>query len=218
MGVQVYLLDRQTVTLLVGDDLQQIGTLRRFWKVTEIDGDRTAEIESVKANIAEEGAPVAVMVADVAEIPLAIEPSRPVAAHLIIGWDADRSSVTDFGWDYLPVLGYAVRGTSSAEYALHEERAGVLHPVTTIRAIELGILDDARKFQRRGQPSITKCRSVRPYISSYAQADCALSDGQIAEILTSVESEMLPDSTWYVGKRPADVARYPAGGGGQGAS
>lgn len=217
MGVQIYLLDRRTVTLLVGNESQKIGTLRRSWKVTEIDDDRAAEIEAAKASIAGEGAPVAVMVADVAEIPLAIEPSRPVAAHLVIGWDADRSSVTDFGWDYLPTLGYAVRGASSAEYALHEERAGVLHPVTTSRAIELGILNDARKFQRRGQPSIIKCTSVRPYISSYAQADCTLSDGQIVEILTSVELEMLPDSTWYVGKRPAEVARYPAGGGGEGA-
>jgi hypothetical protein len=219
VGVQIYLLDRRTVTLLVGNDPQKIGTLRRSWKVTEIDSERAAEIEAARANIAAEGAPVAVMVADVAEIPLAIEPSRPVAAHLVIGWDADRSSVTDFGWDYLPALGYAVRGTSSAEYALHEERAGVLHPVTTSRAIELGILDDAGKFQRRGQPSITKCRSVRPYISSYAQADCTLSNGQTAEILTSVESGTLPDSTWYVGKRPADVARYTAGesGAGEGA-
>jgi hypothetical protein len=217
VGVQIYLLDRRTVTLLVGNESPKIGTLRRSWKVTEIDGDRAAEIEAAKANIAGEGAPPAVMVADVSEIPLAIEPSRPVAAHLVIGWDADRSSVTDFGWDYLPTLGYAVRSTSSAEYALHEERAGVLHPVTTSRAIELGILNDAGKFQRRGQPSITKCRSVRPYISSYAQADCTLSDGQIAEILTSVESDMLPDSTWYVGKRPADVAHYPAGGGREGA-
>jgi hypothetical protein len=217
LGVQIYLLDRRTVTLLVGNHSHKIGTLRRSWKVTEIDGDRAAEIEAAKANIAGEGAPPAVMVADVAEIPLAIEPSRPVAAHLVIGWDADRSSVTDFAWDYLPALGYAVRSTSSAEHALHEERAGVLHPMTTSRAIELGILDDAGKFQRRGQPSITKCRSVRPYISSYAQADCTLSNGQIAEILTSVESEMLPDSTWYVGKRPADVAHYQAGGGGEGA-
>ncbi len=219
MGVQIYLLDRRTVTLLVGDDSQKIGTLRRSWKVAEIDSDRAAEIEAAKASIAGEGAPLAVMVVDVAEIPLAIEPSRPVAAHLVIGWDANRSSVTDFGWDYLPALGYAVRGTSAAEYALHEERAGVLHPVTTSRAIELGILDDARKFQRRGQPLITKCRSVRPYISSYAQADCTLSDGQTAEILTSVESGTLPDSTWYVGKRPADVVRYTAGesGAGEGA-
>ena len=217
MGVQIYLLGRRTVTLLVGNASQKIGTLRRSWKITEIDGDRAAEIEAAKANIAGERAPVAVMVADVAEIPLAIEPSRPVAAHLVIGWDADRSSVTDFAWDYLPTLGYAVRGTSSAEYALHEERAGALHPVTTSRAIELGILDDTGKFQRRGQPSITTCRSIRPYISSYAQADCTLSDGQTAEILTSVESGALPDSTWYVGKRPADVARYPADGGGEGA-
>jgi hypothetical protein len=210
VGVQIYLLDRRTVTLLVGADRQKIGTLRRSWKVTEIDDDRAADIEAAKANIAGQGAPLAVMVADVAEIPLAIDPSRPVAAHLVIGWDADRSSVTDFGWDYLPALGYAVRGASSTEYALHEERAGVLHPVTTSRAIELGILDDARKFQRWGQPSITECRSVRPYISSYAQADCTLSDGQAVELLTSVEPGTLPDSTWYVGKRPADIARYTA--------
>jgi hypothetical protein len=219
VGVQIYLLDRRTVTLLVGAERQQIGTLRRSWKVTEIDRDRAADIEAAKANIAGQGAPLAVMVADVGEIPLAIEPNQPVAAHLVIGWDADRSSVTDFGWDYLPVLGYAVRGTASAEYALHEERAGVLHPVTAIRAIELGILDGAGKFQRRGQPSITECRSVLPYISSYAQADCTLSDGQIVKILTSVEPGTLPDSTWYVGKRPADAARYQAGegGGGEGA-
>jgi hypothetical protein len=209
MGVQTYLLDRRKVTLLIAGQPVEIGTLRRFWKVTEIDSERAAEIEAAKASIAGKGAPPAVMVADAAEIPLAVEPSRPVSAHLVIGWDADRSSVTDFGWDYLPALGYAV----------HEERAGVLHPVTTSRAIELGIQDDAGKFQRRGQPSITECRSVRPYISSYAQADCTLSDGQTAEILTSVESGTLPDSTWYVGKRPADVARYMAGesGAGEGA-
>jgi hypothetical protein len=217
MGVQTYLLDRRKVTLLVAGQPVEIGTLRRFWKVTEIDSERAAEIEAAKTSIAGERAPPAVMIADVADIPLAIEPSRPIAAHLVIGWDADRSSVTDFGWDYLPALGYAVRGTNSAEYALYEERAGVLHPVTTSRAIELGIQDDAGKFQRRGQPSITECRSVRPYISSYAQADCTLSEGQTAEILTSVGSGTLPDPTWYVGKRPADVARYPAGGGGEGA-
>ena len=210
MGVQIYLLDRRTVTLLVGADRQQIGTLRRSWKVTEIDGDRAADIEAAKANIAGQGAPLAVMLADVAEIPLAAEPIQPVPAHLVLGWDADRSSVTDFGWDYLPALGYAVRSTAPAEYALHEERAGVLHPVTTGRAVELGILDGAGKFQRRGQPSITECRSVRPYISSYAQADCTLSNGQIVELLTSVKPGTLPDSTWYVGKRPADAAHYPA--------
>ena len=55
MGVQIYLLDRRTVTLLVGNHSQKIGTLRRSWKVTEIDGDRAAEIEAAKVNIAREG-------------------------------------------------------------------------------------------------------------------------------------------------------------------
>jgi hypothetical protein len=53
------------------------------------------------------------MVADVSELPLAATPSRPTAAHLVLGWDADRSSVTDFGWDHLPVLGYAVKKDES---------------------------------------------------------------------------------------------------------
>lgn len=211
MGVQIYVLDQRKVTLLVDRRPQEIGTLRRSWKVTEMDDHRATDIEAAKANIAGHGAPLAVMLADVAELPLAVEPNRPVSAHLVIGWDADRSSVTDFGWDYLPVLGYAVRCTAATEYALHEEREGVLHPVTSIRAIELGILDEAGKFQRRGQPSITECRSVRPYISSYAQAECTLSDGKIVEILTSVEPGNLPGSTWYIGKRPAEVVRYPAG-------
>jgi hypothetical protein len=49
-----------------------------------------------------------------------------------------------------------------------------------------GIIDDVPKFQRSGQPSITKCQSVRPYISSYAEANCLLSNGKVIEILTLV--------------------------------
>jgi hypothetical protein len=209
MGVQIYLLDRREVTLVVDGLVQEIGTLRRSWKVTEIDSERAIEIAAAKARLRSHAAPVAVMVADVTELPLAAGPSKPVAAHLVLGWDADRSSVTDFGWDYLPVLGYAVQTSASVGYTLHEERAEGLVPITRARAVELGISDQAGQFLRQGQPSITECRSTRPYIAGYAQADCILSNGRSAEILTSVETAILPEPAWYIGKRPSDVASYP---------
>jgi hypothetical protein len=208
MGVQIYLLDRRKVTLLVDGLVQEIGTLRRSWKVTEIDNERAVEIGAAKADLRGQAAPVAVMVADVTELPLAAGLGQPVSAHLVLGWDADRSSVTDFGWDYLPVLGYGVQTDSSAGYVLHEERGGALTPLTSARAVELGISDQAGKFLRQGQPTIVECRSVRPYISSYVQADCVLSNGTAAEILTSVKAGELPEIGWYTGKRPADVAHY----------
>ncbi len=209
MGVQIYLLDRRTVTLFVDGMTQEIGTLRRSWKLTEIDNEREAEIAAAKTSFRSKAAPVAVMVADVTELWLAAEPSQPIAAHQVLGWDADRSSVTDLGWDYLPVLGYAVRTGALAGYVLHEEKIGGLSPVTHDRAIELGIYDPAGQFLRQGQPSIVKCVSVRPYISAYVQANCVLNDGRNAEILTSVEPDALPPPAWYIGKRPSDVVRFP---------
>ena len=209
MGVQIYLLDRRRVTLLVDDLVQEIGTLRRSWKVTEIDSERAMEIDAAKAHLQGKAAPVAVMVADVTELPLAAEPSKPVAAHLVLGWDADRSSVTDLGWDYLPVLGYAVQISASTRYMLHEERVGGLFPVTRARALELGIRDQTGHFLRLGQPSIAECNSIRPYIAGYTQADCVLSNGHTAEILTRIQPGQAPEITWYIGKRPSDVARYP---------
>jgi hypothetical protein len=210
MGVQIYLLDRRTVNLLIGGVAHDIGTLRQYWKVTEIDGERAAEIDAVKASLSGKSTPVAVMIAAAGELPLASAPDRAVAAHMVLGWDEDRASVTDFGWDYLPILGYAVKTADSAGYALHEERDGLLHPVSKCRAVELGVLDAAGELVRRGQPSIIECRAVKPYISLYAEADCVLSDGRAVEILTSIEAGNLPAPAWYAGKRPADVATYAA--------
>lgn len=212
MGVQIYLLDRRNITLVIDGLCREIGTLRRSWKVTEIDGERASEIDATKENFHGKPAPVAVMVADVTILALETEPNRQVAAHLVLGWDADRSSVTDFGWDYLPVLGYAVQAGASAGYVLHEERAGGLSPVTRARAVALGIHDQAGQFLRQGQPAIAECRSVRPYIAGYAEADCILSNGHAAEILTSVKPEKLPEPAWFIGKRPSDVAHYPETG------
>lgn len=208
MGVQIYLLDRRRVTLFVDGTAEQIGTARSFWKVTEIDKKRAAEIDAVKASLHGKAAPVAVMIAEVSELPLAAAPSRDIAAHLVLGWDEDRTSVTDFNWNYLPIIGYAVKTTDSTGYALHEERGGLLHPMSKSRAEELYVLDAAGRLVRHGQPSITECTAVRPFIAGYAQADCVLSNGRAAEILTAIETTKLPEPAWYVGKRPSDVADY----------
>jgi len=196
------------VTLFVDGIGVNIATLRRFWKVTEIDDARAAEIDAAKASLSGKLAPVAVMVADVTELPLASTPNMAAAVHLVLGWDEDRASVTDFLWEYLPVLGYAVKTIDSTGYALHEERDGLLYPMSESRAVVLGILDASGRFVRRGQPSITECRAVKPYINLYAEADCLLSDGRTVEILTSIGVGNLPTPSWYEGKRPADVAVY----------
>jgi hypothetical protein len=199
------------VTLLIDGVAGKIGTLRRFWKVTEIDSGRAAEIEALEASLRGKPAPAAAMIADAGELPLASEPSRSIAVHTILGWDEDRASVTDLAWDYLPILGYAVKTVDSAGYVLHEERDGLLHPISEGRAMELGILDASGRLIRTGQPSIIECRAVKPYIANYAEADCLLSDGRTVEILTSVEAGDLPTPGWYAGKRPSDVAKFTPG-------
>jgi hypothetical protein len=53
------------------------------------------------------------------------------------------------GWDYLPVLGYAVRDPDSGAFILHERRDGVLHPLGRDRAVELGLIGTDGQFVGR---------------------------------------------------------------------
>ena len=119
MGVVKYLLDRRTVTVRIGDSRQAIGTLRRFFKITELDEERNAELEAADGI---RPSPVAAMIMDESEFALASDPTTPVRSHLVLGWDEGMGSVTDFGWDFLPELGYAVRDPASGEYTLFELR------------------------------------------------------------------------------------------------
>ena len=125
--------------------------------------------------------------------------SGSVSAHLVLGWDADRLEVTDFGWDYLPVLGYAVRNQGSDEYVLYEGIDDKLFALDEERAKELGILGQAGAAHWRSQPTIVECLSVKPFITNYTRADCMLSDGQAAEILTFVKPGSLPGHRMDVG-------------------
>jgi hypothetical protein len=49
MGVNTFLLDRRTAKLLIGGKPQTVGTLRRFFKLTELDEERTAELDAASA-------------------------------------------------------------------------------------------------------------------------------------------------------------------------
>src|SRR5580698_5568549 len=131
MGVNIFLLNRRTATLLIGTSRQTVGTLRRFFKLTELDDERMAERDAA-ARITP--SPAAALVMDITELPIAGAPDKPVAAHLVLGWDEGRGSVTDFSWDYLPRLGYAVRDPAGGSYTLHEERDGHLHAITAVPA------------------------------------------------------------------------------------
>lgn len=206
MGVNTFLLDRRTATLLIGGSGHTLGTLRRFVKLTELDEERAAELDAA-ARITP--SPAAVLIMDISEFPFAEIPDKPVAAHLVLGWDEGRGSVTDFGWDYLPVLGYGIRNSESGVFTLYEERAGTLHQLDHQRAVELGLVGPDGQLARHGQPTISECQSVRPYIAGYAEADCTFDDGKQQKILVAVAGKMLPDPAWLVGKKPIQAGRYP---------
>ena len=178
MGVNLYLLDRRKAVLLIGGSKQTVGTLRRFFKLTELDADRAAERATADRI---RPSPVAALIVDVSELPLATDPEKPVPVHQVLGWDEGRGSVTDFEWDYLPTLGFAVRDSATDTYTLHEERNGLLHAIDENRARELRLIDSGGSMTRQGQPHIAECRSIKRYISGYVEADCTLEDGRQGE-------------------------------------
>jgi hypothetical protein len=211
MGVQLYILDRRKASLVIAGTHHMIGTLRRSWKLSEIDTERAAEISAAEESHKDGVAPAAAMVAEVSDIPLQAVPGHSVAAHAVIGWEAGRHTVTDMAWDFLPVLGFAVRAPEADDFVLHEERETGLVPMTKARAMELHILDEAGRLRRHGQPPIVKCLSVKPLIRSHAIANCELADGRNAELVTELTSGDLPPVDWYVGKLPAETRVFSAG-------
>ena len=207
MGVNTFLLDRRTAVLSIGGHRQTVGTLRRFFKLTELDDARAAEREAA-AHLSP--SPGAVLLMDISELPLAANAGKSVPAHLVLGWDEGRGSVTDFGWDYLPKLGYAVRDPATSTYTLYEERDGLLHTISGTCARERGLIDADGRLIAHGQPRITACLSVRPYIPDYVEADCTFDSGAGDRLLVAASHDAPPPETWFIGKTPREVASYPA--------
>jgi hypothetical protein len=208
MGVNIFILDRRPAKLAVAGVVQDVGSLRGFWKITELDEERAGELSAWEAAVSAIPSPKAAMIADVVGIPLASEPEIEISAHQVIGWDEGRTSVTDMGWDYLPVLGYAVRDPHSGVFTLHERRDGVLHPLGRDRAAELGLIGPDGQLVRRGQPVIPGCENVRPFLDKYADADCTLSTGNKETLMTAIEGGELPPAEWFVGKTPMQIKKY----------
>ena len=201
MGVVIHILDRRMVQLDVAGTVQEIGTLRQLGKVTELDDLRTAELGRARPI----PSPLAVLVAQAVDLPLASGSS--VAAHPVIGWDEGRGSVADLGWDYLPVLGHAVRDAERGIFVLYELHDGLLCQIDSVRAGELGLLADG-VLVRHGQPLISACLEVKPFIADFAEADCILADGRRERLLVRIAGSKLPDVAWLVGRRPIDVEGY----------
>ena len=201
MGVVIHILDRRMAWLDVAGTVQEIGTLRQLGKVTELDGPRAAELGCARLI----PSPLAVLVAQAVDLSLA--PGLSVAAHPVIGWDEERGSVTDLGWDYLPVLGHAVRDMERDVFVLHELHDGTLRRINPERANKLGLLADG-VLVRHGQPAISACLKVKPFIADFAEADCILADGRRERLLVRIAGNNLPDPAWLVGRRPMDVENY----------
>jgi hypothetical protein len=207
MSVLIHVLDRRLIRIVVAELYQRVGILRHLSRVTDID-DRKAE-ELKKATTLP--TPTAVLVASVHEMRLAERPDVPVAAHPVIGWEEGRHSVTDSNWDYLPVLGYAVREPDSNKLFLYELKDdGLLHFIDYTRGEELRLTDNDGLI-RRGQPVIVECHSVTPFIPNFVEADCVLEDGRRDRLLVRIENGNVPDPSWLVGRKPRDAEVYAPG-------
>jgi hypothetical protein len=209
MGVNIFILDRRPAQLAIGGTTHAVGSLRRSWKITEVDGARADEMSASEALAARMPSPKVAMLADVSEMPVDSSSGISVRAHLVIGWDEGRTRVTDMGWDYLPVLGYAVRDPDSATFVLYEERDQALHRMDQARAIELGLIGVDGQLLSQGQPVIMKCRSVHPFIAGYAEADCTFDNGRKERLLIGVADGVLPEPEWLHGKTPMQAAQFP---------
>jgi hypothetical protein len=204
MGVSIYILDRRRTEISVGGAVCEVGTLRRFWKITEMDAERSAELSATAAYAIP--SPFAVLAAEPVELPLSAN-GVGVKAHLLIGWDEGRISVTDAGWDYLPILGYVVRN-KAGEFVLHEKTDAGLVVMSRERALKLNLIQADGHLVRHGQPVISDCQAVKPFIQGYAEADCTFASGQKQRLLIGIMEGEIPPPAWLIGRTPREVSEY----------
>ncbi|HQT43700.1 MAG TPA: hypothetical protein PLD79_06845 [Halothiobacillus sp.] len=139
MGVDLYLLNKRKTALVIDGKKTRIGTASRLCKLTEINEWRMATITATEAALAGQKMPKTVIIDIEYDMPMALS-RETLNARPVLRWADDRTRVTDFEWDDLPVLGYAIRDNESHAYTLYEKRFGKLYPVSVDRAIEVGIL------------------------------------------------------------------------------
>ena len=207
MGVNLFLLDRRTARLSVGGVVQDVSTLRRYYKLTELDLDpaRDEEIERSAEAVSDLPSPKVAMNPDISDIPTA--DGREVTAHLVLAWEPGRTQVADFYWDYLKQIGYAVRN-DAGDWELMEYVDGTLFPMPLERAVDLGLTDADGHLLQQEPTVIAECLGVSEIFTGYARADCILSTGARQELMVAVTGDRLPPPGWFVGKRPGSLPPY----------
>jgi hypothetical protein len=167
-----------------------------------------AELEDWEAGLPKDASPKAVMLGDVEEKPLDTASGPKVRGHLVLGWDESRTRVTDYGWDYLPVLGYGVRDPETGTFVLHEEHDGILRKMSHCRAIELGLIALDGKLMALGQPVITSCESVAKCTDGLCEAACVFANGRRETIIIRVSGRAIPKPDWLLGKTPMEAEHF----------
>ena len=93
MGVNLYLLDRRRVRLNIGGTIEDVGMLRRSWKLTEFDQERRKEREKAAIDASGMPSPKAAMLADVEELPVGSR-AVPIESWCSTTSVARRSSIS----------------------------------------------------------------------------------------------------------------------------
>jgi hypothetical protein len=212
MGIQLYLLGSRKTSFFIEDHSFQIGTLKRFYKSSEITPYRESQMAAVAAQVKAKPAPKAVMMESADESPyhlrLKSAPTRPANAHLLLGWERDRSSISDYKWDYLPVLGYLVESPTTGWLELYDENDGYLQLTSYKSAIKNGILNKAGQMDYFSQPGISKCLSLTGIGADHVTADCLLDNGELESLIVKVRNDNRPPLDWFSGKKPSQVVHY----------
>ena len=195
--------------LNIGGVIEEVGLLARSWNLTNLNEERSKELDKFATDALVDPSPKAAIVGFSHRLRVGPQKGVKQRAHLVIGWDYGRSQVWDKEWDYLPVLGYAIQEPDTNFYVLHELRDGTLYRLEMERATQLGLIDSSGSIVRRGQPEITDCRSVRLIVWGVAEADCTFDNHRTETLMIGVEGDKLPDPSWLVGKRPMDAANFP---------
>lgn len=118
----------------------------------------------------------------------------------------------DDDWDFLPVIGHGKLDEEGNIVLIHP---GTKKVFTRQQATKLGLLDKEGELPRFGQPTITKCKSIKPisWSKTLFEATCAMSHFRptaFRRFLFESPDGGLPPKEWLVGKKPTEARTYIA--------
>lgn len=228
MGVSLYIVRAgKRCRILVGDQSVVVGALERMpWKLSAESDLNLRVRENLETRAAKSGFSPAAVIVDAQYSNLKNLDGRS-ACGLLLGWEDNRTSVSDYYWDHLPELGYLVRDPNGA-LVLHEKRSdALLVPMDVARAQELGFMGSNGRLIIRGQPKVVACTSVRRFLEpreiitqegesfaapGYLSAACTLENGSHFDLLMKIdnvlEDDQIPHPDLLLGKTPREVLEF----------